>query len=81
MRVVREIQHPHCKITVYFWNNRYLVKLEEGMLEQTFKIDQWDIVNDEEILQIVDDKFIEQALNRFREMSQSMHDALLRGAQ
>ena len=78
MRVVREIPHPQCKITVYAWNNRYLIKLEDAMLEQTFKIDQFDVVSDEDLIRVLDDEFIRLALNRFREMGRSLSEALHR---
>ncbi len=69
MRVVGEIPHPDCKITLLAWNNRYLVKLEQGYMEQTFKIDQFDINSDADLLTIVDQEFIDKALNRFAEMA------------
>ena len=71
MRVVREIAHPHCRITIYAWNNRYLIKLEQGLLEQTYKIDQSDISNEEELLKLLDQNFIDDALERFGQMHQS----------
>lgn len=70
MRVVGEIPHPDCKITLFAWNNRYLVKLEQGYLEQTFKIDQFDLTSDADLLTIVDSEFIDKALHRFAEMAQ-----------
>jgi hypothetical protein len=75
MRVVREVSHPRCKVTIYAWNNRYLIKIEEGTLEQTFKIDQSDILNEDDLLQIIDAEFIQQALDRFLEMGQSLAEA------
>ena len=75
MRVVREIPHPQCKITVYSWNNRYLIKLEESLLEQTFKIDQFEVTSDEELIQMLDATFIQQALDRFHEMGKSFYEA------
>jgi hypothetical protein len=78
MRVVREIPHPQCKITVYSWNNRYLIKLEQGLLEQTFKIEQFEVAGDEALIEILDDKFLQLALSRFREMAESLHDARTR---
>ena len=75
MRVVKELSHPHCKITIFSWNNRYLIKLEQGTLEQTFKIDQYDVSSEAELERIIDDVFIGQALNRFLEMGQSLHEA------
>ena len=76
MRVVGEIPHPDCKITIFAWNNRYLVKLEQGYLEQTFKIDQFDVTSDADLLTIVDIEFIDKALNRFAEMAQSWTTAI-----
>lgn len=75
MRVVREIDHPHCKITIYAWNNRYLLKLEQGLLEQTFKIDQFDIPNEEVLTALLDETFIRETLDRFREMYESLSSA------
>lgn len=76
MRVVGEIPHPDCKITLLAWNNRYLVKLEQGYMEQTFKIDQFDITSDADLLIIVDHEFIDKALHRFAEMAQDWSIAI-----
>jgi hypothetical protein len=81
MRVVREISHPHCKITVFAWNNRYLIKLEQGYIEQTFKIDEYDVTGDSELDKIIDAEFIQQALTRFSEMGQSLYEAKERASQ
>ncbi len=71
MRVVREIPHPECKITVFWWNQKYLIKLEKGPLEQTFKVSELDVL-EEEIDEILSDQFISQALTRFDEMYKSL---------
>lgn len=75
MRVVREISHPDFKITIFSWNNRYLIKLEQGMLEQTFKIPQMDIAGDDELISILDAEFLRQANTRFMEMGHSLYEA------
>ena len=51
MRVVVEIPHKECKITVFAWNNRYLIKLEQGLLEQTFKVNEYDLSGESELYQ------------------------------
>ena len=61
MRVVREINHPECKITIFSWNNRYLIKLEQGPLEQTFKIPETDVLSDDDLLNMLDAEFLHQA--------------------
>jgi hypothetical protein len=78
MRIVGEIPHDVCKITLFSWNNRYLIKLEYGLLEQTYKVNQFDIVSEADLYQIVDESFIHAALDRFREMDKSLQLALAR---
>ena len=76
MRVVGEIPHPELKITIFHWNNRYLIKLEAGLFEQTFKIHEYDVASEEEVKKIVDEAFITSAINRFNEMAQSLHTSM-----
>ena len=78
MRVVGEIPHSDWKITIFSWNNRYLIKLEQGLLEQTFKVNEFDISGESEIYRIVDQAFIQEALQRFAEMSRSLRQAMQR---
>lgn len=78
MRVVGEIPHSQCKITVFAWNNRYLIKLEQGLLEQTYKVNQYDVIDEAELYRIVDEPFVEAALKRFDEMSESLRQAMQR---
>ena len=78
MRVVGEIPHSDCKITIFSWNNRYLIKLELGLLEQTFKVNEFDISGESELYRIVDQPFIQEAVQRFVEMSRSLREAMQR---
>lgn len=78
MRIIRELSYQQCKITFFSWNNRYLIKLEQGLLEQTFKIDQFDVQDEEELLRLIDAEFVQQALKRFLEMGQSIYEAKVR---
>ncbi|MCU0398833.1 MAG: hypothetical protein MUC73_12115 [Cyclobacteriaceae bacterium] len=76
MRIIGEITHPDCKITLFSWNNRYLIKLEKGLLEQTFKINQYDLTSEEELKMITSELFISKALSRFSEMENDLQEAL-----
>jgi hypothetical protein len=80
MRIVREVTHPECKITFFAWNNRYLIKLEQGLLEQTYKVNQFDVTDEEELIRIVDSEFLQEALSRFSEMFTSLSSARQRAA-
>jgi hypothetical protein len=78
MRVVKEIAYPHFKITIFHWNNRYLIKLESGILEQTFKVSELEVNSESEVLALLDEDFLKQAINRFEEMAESLGGALQR---
>jgi hypothetical protein len=75
MRVIKEIPHRTCKITLFAWNNRYIIKIEQGYFEQTFKIDQFDVVDDQEVVKMVDEDFLQQAIERFEKMAMSLAEA------
>jgi len=75
MRVVKEIARPECKITIFHWNNKYLIKLETGPFEQTFKISELDLSSEDDLHKILSEEFIGEAMARFADMSKSIADA------
>jgi hypothetical protein len=78
MRVVKEIPYQQFKITIFHWNNRYLIKLESGSFEQTFKISELDVLSEAEMLALLDETFLKEAVTRFDEMANSLHTAIIR---
>ncbi|HEX6223162.1 MAG TPA: hypothetical protein VFZ52_02055 [Chryseolinea sp.] len=78
MRIVGEIPHDVCKITLFAWNNRYLIKLEMGLLEQTYKVNQFDIAAESDLYKIVDESFITKAIKSFEEMDNNLQLAVER---
>ncbi len=68
MRVIKEISHPQCKITIFAWNQKFLLKFELGLCEQTFKVSQLDVPAVEEIEAKLTKPFIDGVLKRFAEM-------------
>ncbi len=76
MRVVGEIPHPELKITIFHWNNRYLIKLEAELFEQTFKIHEYDVASEEDLKKIVNEAFLKSAIERFNQMAESLHTSL-----
>lgn len=78
MRVVADIPHQACKITVFAWNSKYIIKLEKGGLEQTYKVDEYDVAGDEEIKKLLDEQFMQQVLKRFNSMHSDLSQALER---
>ncbi len=77
MRILNELEFGSCKVTLMTWNNRYIIKLEHGLLEQTFKISQFDVEQESQLLQLLSDRFIQQAMVRFGDMEKALSEALL----
>ncbi|KYG75758.1 MULTISPECIES: hypothetical protein [Roseivirga] len=75
MRVVKEYLDKPCKVTVFSWNGKYIIKLEEGPFEQTFKVSELDVL-EEELEDILNENFLNQALDRFKEMGSSLKSAM-----
>lgn len=76
MRIVGEIPHPDCRITLFYWNNRYLIKLERARLEQTFKVEEYEVENESDLRSLLSEDFIKESIDRFDAMEQSLHRTL-----
>ena len=70
MRVIAELPHPECKITIFLMNQKYIVKFEQGTFEQSYKLAELDLsgggVND--VFEILDEEFISTVIERFKQM-------------
>lgn len=78
MRVIGELPHEIMKITLFHWNNRYLVKFELGQFEQTYKIGEMDVAGLEGVRTMVDEEFKNDVLKQFVEMRSSFHTCFTR---
>jgi hypothetical protein len=70
MRVIAEIPHPECKITLFNMNNKYIIKFEQGTLEQSYKLSELDLSGGgaNEIFQMLDEEFIATVIEKFKGM-------------
>ena len=78
MRYIKEISHPAFRIGLYFWNNKYLIKIEAGLYEQTYKISEMDVSSDEEVIQLLDETFMQRVNERFGQMHTDFMDTIQR---
>ena len=80
MRVIAELPHPDCKITIFHMNQKFIVKFEQGPLEQSYKISEMDLtgggVND--VFEIIDNDFIQEVLQHFSLMRASFKETYKR---
>lgn len=70
MRIIAELPHPDCKITLFNMNQKYIVKFEQGTLEQSYKLSELDLTGGgaNEIFQLLDEEFISTVTARFKLM-------------
>ena len=75
MRVVKEVPHHRFKITIFSWNNKYIIKIEDAHLEQSFKIDATEVAGLDEVEAILTEEFLLSALKRFVDMGKDFADS------
>jgi NADP-dependent 3-hydroxy acid dehydrogenase YdfG len=76
MRVVSDFTKDGIKITLFDWNNKYLLKFEAGGMEQTFKIAALDVTDESDLEELAQGTFFDQVKERFDEMNQSLQKAM-----
>jgi hypothetical protein len=75
MRTIGTIRHPQITVTVFGYNEKYIIKLEAGPMEQVFKLPMTDIDGMPTIEKLLDNEFMQKAMERFVEMAQSFKAA------
>ncbi len=79
MRAIAELPHPNCKITIFSMNQKFIIKFEQGHLEQSYKISELDVTDGiKGIFQLLDETFIQRAVDLFAQMRQDFKDAYQR---
>lgn len=79
MRILGEIPHPTWKITIFQMENKLSVKIECGMLEQTYKLRDNQLINSkEEVAEWLDDAFLRQISLNFQQMHKAAGESYAR---
>lgn len=79
MRIIGAIEHPILKITVFKMDNKFSVKFESGLYEQTYKFRSSDTIKSLEAIQkMVDAPFCEAVLQDLNRMHQRKNEAMAR---
>lgn len=78
MRQLADIPHPEAKITLFSWNGKYLIKLERGPFEQTYKVSEMDVASEAEVRALLDEEFVAAAVQRFSQMQHDLQAAFTR---
>jgi hypothetical protein len=78
MRLVTEIPHQEFKITVFSWNQKYLIKFEQPGFEQTYKIPEMNLDDGDTSIKalVANEQFIKTVSERFTEMRKDFFAAV-----
>lgn len=76
MRIITTIPHPRIKISVFQMNGKFLLKMEAGPYEQTYKIYEEEITSIEHLERICNEEFMNTVIHRFESMMNDFEKAL-----
>ncbi|MBC7571680.1 MAG: hypothetical protein H7319_18415 [Spirosoma sp.] len=68
MRFVQDVPHAQFKIGLFAWNSKYIVKIEAGPYEQTYKVSELDLLNPDAVPTLLDADFLSRVAQRFADM-------------
>lgn len=78
MRYIKDLANQQFKIGLYQWNNKYIIKIESGTYEQTYKIDDYEVDSVDQIEACIDEAFLKAIADRFDAMHEDFNATLIR---
>jgi hypothetical protein len=79
MRIIAELPHPDFKISILNMNQKFIVKIEQGSLEQSYKVAEMDLTDGvNSVFELLDDEFLKKVGARFIEMRTDFKDTYYR---
>lgn len=79
MRIIAEIPHPEFKVSILNMNRKFIIKIEQGSLEQTYKIAEIDLVDGiNSVFELLDEVFYKTVASRFTEMRKDWKESFFR---
>lgn len=76
MRIIAELPHPDCKISIFSMNQKFIIKFEQGALEQSYKLAETDVIGGVNgVFELLDETFISQVVEQFKSMRKTFMEA------
>lgn len=76
MRVLAELPHADFKISLFGMNQKYIIKFEQGTLEQSYKIAEVDVVGGvDAVFEMLDETFLKKVGQNFAAMRSAFVEA------
>jgi hypothetical protein len=77
MRLIKEIPHERFKIQLFNYNAKFIVKIELGQFEQTYKIGELDVNSLEDVERMITPELLKNAIGRFMEMRKDWQEGFV----
>lgn len=68
MRLIKDIPHERFRIQLFNYNATYIVKIELGQFEQSYKIGELDVDSIQDVERMITPELLKNSLVRFVEM-------------
>ncbi|TFF39285.1 hypothetical protein [Mucilaginibacter psychrotolerans] len=79
MRIIAELPHPEFKISILNMNQKFIVKIEKGSMEQSYKIPEMDLTDGvNSVFELLDEEFLKTVSARFADMLKDYREAYYR---
>ncbi|WP_166336806.1 hypothetical protein [Sphingobacterium chungjuense] len=79
MRVLAELPHPSFKISLFGMNQKFIIKFEQGTLEQSYKIAEADVIGGVNgVFELIDEAFLKTVEETFQQMRSNFVEAYKR---
>jgi len=79
MRIIAELPHPDFKISIFNMNQKFIIKIEKGSLEQSYKIPEADLTDGvNSVFEILDEEFLKTVSIRFEGMKKDFQGTYFR---
>jgi len=79
MRIIAELPHPDFKISILNMNGKFIIKIEKGSIEQSYKIPEMDLTDGvNSVFELLDDAFLKTVQERFVAMRNDFKDTYFR---
>lgn len=75
MRLIRNIPHELYQISIFEWNNKFIIKIESGPYEQSYKIDSMEL-DESSLSSLINNNFMNTVTHRFHHMHLDFMQAL-----
>lgn len=75
MRLADTIPHPHCRISILSWNEKWIIEIEAGQYKQSYKIAQDSVAGLDAVKKLVTPRLLSATLDRFRSMHEDFAQA------